>query len=328
MAAPSSFLSYPMLNERQLLNGQPVIKEALTSLHNWFPVTLQGREIVWRHVQDRFTASFFTDTLQQQNPAQRYICRTEFDWLKRLEPGLKPSAFIFHTSRCGSTLLTQLLSTLPCCIVMSEPPVIDAFLHMHQTEPEFSGGSASLRQLMLALGQQRNPEETHFFIKLDSWHIQFLPIFRAAFPDTPCWFLYREPEAILASHQRQRGPQMVPGMVATLAAETLEAGDLDGYCSKILAGFFEAALANVEHLQLINYRQLPGILWQDLLPRHGLDCTPEQLERMLQRADFHAKSQGIRFSGDASPASSHPILQQRVAPLYAQLEQCRNHILG
>ncbi|HEY8036213.1 MAG TPA: hypothetical protein VIF37_11585 [Methylobacter sp.] len=316
-----------MLNERQLLSGQPVVKDALTSLHNWFPVTLQGREIVWRHVPDRFTASFFADTLQQQDPAQRYISRTGFDWLTRLEPALTPSAFIFHTSRCGSTLLTQLLSTLSCCIVMSEPPVIDAFLRFHQTEPESSGGSASLRQLILALGQRRNPEETHFFIKLDSWHTQFLPIFRAAFPDTPCWFLYREPEAILASHQRQRGPQMVPGMVATLAAEALEAGDLDGYCAKVLVGFFEAALANVAHLQLINYRQLPDILWQNLLPRHGLDCTSEQLERMRQRAGFHAKSQGIQFSADAPPVSSHPILQQQVAPLYAQLEQCRNHAL-
>lgn len=324
MAAPSYFLSYPMLNERQLLRGRPVAADVLVSLRNWFPVTLQGREIVWRHVPDRFTASFFTDTLQQQNPAQRYICRTEFDWLKRLEPGLMPSAFIFHTSRCGSTLLTQLLSTLSCCIVMSEPPVIDAFLNLHQAEPESSGGSANLRQLILALGQQRSPEESHFFIKLDSWHIQFLPIFRAAFPDTPCWFLYREPEAILASHQRQRGPQMVPGMVTTLAAETLEVGDLDGYCAKVLAGFFEAALANVESLQLINYRQLPDILWQDLLPRQGLDCTSEQLERMRQRAGFHAKDQRVHFSTDTPPISSHPILQQRVAPLYTELEQRRS----
>jgi len=313
-----------MLNERQLLRGQSVVKDALTSLHNWFPVTLQGREIIWRHIPNRFTAPFFADTLQQQNPAQRYICRTEFDWLTRLEPALMPSAFIFHTSRCGSTLLTQLLSTLSGCIVMSEPPIIDAFFRFHQTEPESSGGSANLRQLILALGQQRSLEETHFFIKLDSWHIQFLPILRTAFPDTPCWFLYREPEAVLASHRRQRGPQMVPGMIASLAAETLEAGDLDGYCAKVLAGFFETALANVAHLQLINYRQLPDILWQDLLPRQGFDCTSEQLERMRRRAGFHAKSQDIRFIGDASSVSSHPILQQRVAPLYAQLEQCRS----
>lgn len=324
MAAPSS----SMLNERQLLRGRPVAADTLSSLRNWFPVTLQGREIVWRHVPSRFTASFFADTLHQQEPTQRYICRTEFDRLTHLEPALAPSAFIFHTSRCGSTLLTQLLTTLSCCIVMSEPPIIDAFLRLYQAEPEASGGSAGLEQLILALGQQRSPEETHFFIKLDSWHIRFLPILRAAFPHTPCWFLYRDPEAILASHRRQRGPQMVPGMIEALATEVLEEGDLDGYCAKILAGFFEAALANVAHLQLINYRQLPDILWQDLLPRQGLDCTSEQLERMRQRAGFHAKDQGIRFSADVPPISSHPILQQRVAPLYEQLEQCRNQVLA
>lgn len=317
-----------MLNDQPLLRGQPVAADTLASLRHWFPVALQGREIVWRHVPNRFTASFFTDTLHQQDPTQRYICRTELDRLTRLEPALTPSAFIFHSSRCGSTLLAQLLTTLPCCIVMSEPPIVDAFLNLHQTAPEADGGSANLRQLILALGQQRSSEESHFFIKLDSWHIHSLPIIRAAFPHTPCWFLYREPEAILASHQRRRGPQMVPGMIASLTQETLAAGDLDGYCAKVLAGFFEAALANVEYLQLIHYRQLPDILWQDLLPRQGLDCTSEQLERMRQRSGFHAKDQNIRFNADAPPISSHPILQQRAAPLYAQLEQRRSKILA
>jgi len=311
-----------MLNDQQLLRGRPVAADTLASLRHWFPVTLQGREIIWRHVPERFTASFFADTLLQQDPAQRYICRTGFDGLTRLEPALTPSAFIFHSSRCGSTLLAQLLATLPCCIVMSEPPIVDAFLRRHQAE------SAGLRQLIQALGQRRSAEESHFFIKLDSWHIQSLPILRAAFPHTPCWFLYREPDAILASHQRRRGPQMVPGMIASLTPEKLAAGDLDGYCVKVLAGFFEAALANVEHLQLINYRQLPDILWQDLLPRQGLDCTSEQLERMRQRAGFHAKDQNTRFSADAPPTSSHAMLQERVAPLYARLEQRRCYALG
>jgi len=311
-----------MLNDQPLLRGQPVAADTLASLHNWFPVALQGREIVWRYVPNRFTASFFTDTLQQQDPAQRYICRTELDRLTRLEPALTPSAFIFHSSRCGSTLLTQLLATLSCCIVMSEPPIVDALLRRQQVE------SARLRQFIQALGQRRNSGESHFFIKLDSWHIHSLPIIRAAFPHTPCWFLYREPEAILASHQHRRGPQMVPGMIASLTEETLAAGDLDGYCARVLAGFFEAALANVEHLQLIHYRQLPDILWQDLLPRQGLDCTSEQLERMRQRAGFHAKDPSISFKADEPSASSHTILQQRVAPLYVQLEQRRSKTLA
>jgi hypothetical protein len=313
--------------ERQLLRARPVSPSTLPSLRDWFPVTLQADGISWRHVPGRFTASFFADTLRQQTPAERQVCTTPMDWLDRLEPGLAPSAFIFHASRCGSTLLTQLLATLPSCIVLSEPPVIDAFLRGHQQASGTSGGVARLRQLILALGQQRSVDETHFFIKLDCWHIQYLPLLRAAFPDTPCWFLYREPGAILASHQRQRGPQMVPGLIMPrqIGTEDLAPGDLDGYCAQVLASLFQSALLHAGHLRWLHYAQLPDILWHELMPQLGLYPTPSQLQAMRQRAGFHAKDQSSAFRGDPPPAvaATHPLFQQLVAPLYAQLEQCR-----
>lgn len=295
----------------------------LDSLRDWFPIALDGAEVGWRYLPGRFTAPFFADTLTAQERAERRVCRTPHDWLERTGPAIPPSAFVFHASRCGSTLLSQMLAGLPQCVVLSEPPVIDDFLIRYGAAPP-EIAVPGLRRLLRALGQQRHGE-THFIIKLDSWHLPHLPLLRAAFPETPFWFLYREPHAILESHRRQRGPQMVPGLV--LPAEfgaNLAPGDLDGWCARVIAHLYEHALAHAGELRLLDYRQLPSIVWDALLGELGIDCTPQQLAAMRGRAGFHAKSAGAPFAGDP-PASTTtaPHLLAMLAPLYAQLEALR-----
>jgi len=314
-------------NRRQLLHGQAIAAPSLTTLRNWFPVMVEKNSISWRYLPNRFTAPFFIDTLQQQAHAERKVCVTTSDRLMHIEPALRPSAFIFHTSRCGSTLLTQLLSTLESCIVLSEPPAIDAFFYHHRDALEEPASIMQLRQLILALGQQRSPAETHFFIKLDSWHIQYLPLLRKAFPETPCWFLYREPDAIMASHRRRRGLQMIPGMVLPmqLSEEQLAPGDLDGYCAQVLARFFEEALKHADHLRWLHYRQLPNILWEQLLADIDLHCSSQQLQAMQQRAAFHAKHIDNLFNGDPAEnfSDTHEALRKKIEFLYDRIEQQR-----
>lgn len=317
--------------ERQWLRAPHVDARTLLSLRDWFPVALGHDGIGWRHVPERFTAPFFSDTLARQQPHRRLACRTPLDCLDRIEAGLAPTGFIFHASRCGSTLLMQLLATLPSSIALSEPPAIDAFLRWHDAAPGDSGSVARLRQLVFALGQRRSEQERHFFIKLDSWHLPWIGLLRAAFPQTPCWFLYREPEAILASHQRQRGPQMVPGMTGPAApgAQALAPGDLDGYCALVLADFFERALRHANGLHLLHYRQLTGGRWEQVLARMGVRCSAPELHAMRERAGRHAKTAGAAFQGDPPAAlAAPPSIRQALAPLYAQLERCRDRQNG
>lgn len=318
--------------ERQALRAQSVAPTDLADLRHWFPVTLIDQHIAWRRHEERFTTPFFADTLQQQTPDQRQVCLTPLPHSPQLAqqllalPVLAPSAFVFHVSRCGSTLLTQLLSTLPQCIVMSEPPIIDAALRSGaQPDPHL------LRQMILALGQRRFGE-SHFVIKLDSWHLPHLPLLRSLFPDTPCWFLYREPQAVLASHQRQRGPQMVPGLILPpqLGNAARAAGDLDGYCLQVLAWLFKLALEHAGHLHLLNYSQLPGAVWQALLPQLGVQPTAVEVGAMQQRSGFHAKDRASAFHGDPCSSLTHAaqqMLRDELLPLYQQLEQQRCHIL-
>ena len=327
------------VQERQLTKGEQVAWQPGMELRHWFPLTagiVDGEvTLAWRDMADiAFTDSFFENTLARQQRDARRVCHTPATALDQFNGVPTPDAFIFHVSRCGSTLLTQLLASLPQCIVMSEPPIIDSVLRLHHDQGAPDGTVALLRQVMRAMGQRRTGQEKHFVIKFDCWHIHSLELLRAAFPDTPCLFLYRAPQAVLASHQRQRGPQMVPGLIhpalLPLPAGPAAPGDLDAYTGRVLDSFYTAALAHAAagRIRLVNYSQLPGIVFSDLLASLKINCTPAQRYAMRQRSQFHSKYTGHAYSGDAAPPQEERLarLAARIAPGYQALEQLRMKI--
>src|SRR5678816_558328 len=103
---------------------------------------------------------------------------------------------IFHMSRCGSTLVAQMLAALERNIVISEARPIDQVLGAKVDEER---RIAWLRWIVNALAQRRRPAEEFFFIKLDAWHVLHLPLIQRAFPNTPWVFLYRDPIEVMVS---------------------------------------------------------------------------------------------------------------------------------
>lgn len=313
--------------ERGLICAKLVQEEELESLRGWYPVVAANDGLWWRFFgEKRFREPFFYDTVSCL-PQPRLCMRTAYDAPDRLDGTLAPTAFIFHISRCGSTLLTQLLASLPDCVVMSEPPVVDSFLRRYYAGMVQGEAGQTLRRIISALGQRRFAEERHLFVKLDSWHIASLPLFRNAFPDTPFLFLYREPHEVLASHRRQRGRQMVPGLVdgamPPLEFTAAEPGDLDGHCVNMLESFFGAARRHADELLFVNYRQLPQLLWDDLLDFFAVSPAPSHLEAMKSSAGLHSKN-GTQFLGDPpASASGASAPCAAIAPYYRQLERLR-----
>ena len=348
---------HPLAQQRQALLGVPEIEPARAgSLHGWYPVAVSGDPpgLWWRHLGERpFSEPFFSDTLRRQPPAERLRRFSDWPAPEAMPDTLAPSAFVFHVSRCGSTLLTQMLATLASCVALSEPPVLDDFLRRrHVGIPDRAsdaGDIMRLRTLVHALGQRRDARQRYLVIKLDSWHLRDLPLFRAAFPHTPMLFLYREPLQVLASHRRQRGPQMLPGLidadwlgitfrnadrdrdgVAFADDASLAPADLDRYCLHVLRALMETALAANEGGQpliLLNYQQLPQLPDGPLLARLGVHCGRTERLNMRRRAAFHAKH-GAPFTGDAATAerrgaAPEAALLDRLARAYALLEQSR-----
>ncbi|MES2936179.1 MAG: aspartyl/asparaginyl beta-hydroxylase domain-containing protein [Pseudomonadota bacterium] len=299
-------------NELSLLRGRSVPYDG-QSLCGWFPVTFgmgarAAPAIGWRFLGERpLTAAFFEDSLAGQPSQERQVCHTPLEALDGFTDSVAPSAFVFHVSRCGSTLLTQILATLPSCVVLSEPPVLDAFLRFHHRHPRHSGGAETFRRLVAALAQRRTGRERHCVVKMDSWHTPWIGFLREAFPDTPFVFLYREPREVLASHGRQRGRQMVPGLVDTSLLRPdlagLQPGDLDAYAARMLDAVFAAGVqaASCTGLRRVNYTELPKTVFSDLMPQWGIACEGEELAAAQARAMFHSKHPGRRFQSDAAP---------------------------
>jgi hypothetical protein len=258
--------------------------------------------------------------------------------LQDIQPGLPPSGFIFHMSRCGSTLMAQMLAALPQNIVISEAPLIDTALRANLRDARVTEEQRVtwLRGLISALGQARNPGERHLLIKFDSWSILDLPIIRRAFPETPWIFLYRDPVEVLVSQIRQRGSQMVPGVLdaRSLGLDFATARQIspEEYCARALAAICEAAARHYQPgaAQLTNYRQLPDAVWASLAGHFGVYYTLEEIERMRIVAQFDAKHTALTFEQDSAAKQQfatdeiRALAEQFVRPWYDQLEAFRN----
>lgn len=325
--------------DQPLVRGREVDPHSITSFAGWFPVAVDTEAACawWRFMGERrFTRAFFQDDLATQPSSERLVCRTSVAALPGIADGLdsvEPTAFVFHVSRCGSTLLTQMLAALPQNIVISEPPVLDGFFRLHHAHPRRSGSAETLRALVSALGQRSlapgsRDKPPHFFVKFDSWHMPWLGWLRELYPDVPIVMLYRQPGEVLASHRRQPGWQMVPGLLVlpclALDLDGIAVADLEGYAGRVLGAVFASAWEAVDagSAVAVNYSQLPEVAWTELLPQWRMALEAEDMATLRTRAGFHSKQAGASFGGDATPTRPAP-MPEALSRLYGQLEKKR-----
>ncbi len=198
-----------------------------------------------------------------------------------------PAGFIFHLSRCGSTLVARLFQAAGMRVIAEAPPVDRAVQ---------AGRADWLRWLVAAFGGG-----TPYLVKLDSWHIHSFPLIRAAFPAVPWVFLFRDPREVLLSHRRSPGMQSLPGALdPQLLRVSSETAFLhrDEWCAHVLAALCRSALEHLDEGGLaVDYRDLPGAA--DSIARHfGIALDDAARERMAGAAKFDAKKPGSMFHRD------------------------------
>jgi hypothetical protein len=256
-------------------------------------------------------------------------------WLKT-RPHLEPSGFIFHMSRCGSTLVSQMLAALPSNIVVSEASPIDTVVQAGRWRPDLSEDRQAgwLNSIIGALGQKRSGTEQRYFVKLDCWHTLALPLFRRVFPAVPWVFLYRDPVEVLVSQLRIPGTQMIPGGIGPNLyglERSYGPGTAEDYYAQILAKVVEPI---VQHYSgggglLVNYRELPDALFTTILPHFGVECGEGDRAAMTQAARYDAKAPSFEFEPDsgAKQQAATPIARAAadrwLGDLYRRLEALR-----
>jgi hypothetical protein len=124
-------------------------------------------------------------------------------------PALKPSGFIFHTSRCGSTLVSKILQKGSNALVLVEPQPINTLLvgftgppqgNIQNAEWEETGYIMMKRVFFAYLN-------TGFrvFIKFSSFNILLIHRILKIWTDVPVLFLYRNPIEVVVSNLEKHG---------------------------------------------------------------------------------------------------------------------------
>ena len=200
-------------------------------LKNWIPYKLEIVDqevcVLWLDLEDRFIQEpFFDETILENRicaknkgrgrMGSQSDIRSVCEWAARIDAS-SVTAFIFHVSRCGSTLLSQCLVADQKYVVIPEAPLLDDILQMDELLlPEGISREKFFKAVLTFLGQRRLGQE-QLFIKLDSWHIHKYNLLRDWFSNTPFYFLSREPKAIIQSHGKRRGIHMIPGYLSEKA---------------------------------------------------------------------------------------------------------------
>jgi hypothetical protein len=279
-------------------------------LASWTPVSLNlghGPESVdWGDLRaTSFTEPFFDQTIERwAGSAAARLVRTDLDALLDLEaaPSPEPSALIFHLSRCGSTLLSRLLGTLPGLRVISEPSPLNSLLTERAHEPDDAHSLRLLRALVAALGRGAEGAAPCYVLKLSSWNIRKLALYRAAFPRTKLIWLQRAPREVLASLLRQpagwlqlRHDPLLARAIFGIDEEDALARDLAGFCGEAVASLLDAArdLPAAATLYL-DYRDLPAAVASRVAPFLGLTLGDDDRARLAEEARFDAKEAGRR----------------------------------
>lgn len=233
---------------------------------------------------------------------------------------LSPTGFVFHESRCGSTLVANSLMAMDPAKnrVYSEsgPPITAA-------KAAVSGekGIKLLRDVVFVMGRSNVPSERRLFFKIQSIGTKSIGVFRKAFPETPFIFVFREPLEVMRSHikvkgkgnanclrMKRRPPDDLRNLVLQHGAEIHSLPNED-FCAAHLATLCQSALNEYKAsppstVRMVNYKDLPEILMDDIIPNHFLKEGPLDREARDRIESVSKKYSKGRFQSKIWEADS------------------------
>lgn len=280
-------------------------------LKGWLPVdavVVNGRPGLWWMDMSAvsLTEPFFQQTVDRAKAdgSGRGELFTEFDVLLQLEKlldSVTPSGFIFHSSRCGSTLLANACRAISNSIVLSEANAIDKLIARFITDAAQGGVKESLYSVFLrgvvhALGQRRTGAEQHLFIKFACCSFSQIDRIRRIWPNVPWLFLYRDPVETIVSNIDDVPPWLIDPDRRVLASITGVSTDavaemsLEESCARTIGSLYATAdrLAHTGGM-LLNYSQLSVPVMSSVLSFFNLSPSAAELETIARGSRVYAK---------------------------------------
>ncbi|HYY00987.1 MAG TPA: hypothetical protein VE908_15805 [Mycobacterium sp.] len=287
----------------------------IADLARWTPIRFNfdgpTPTVDWADLSaERFDEPFFDQTVARwaTSPGAQPLVRTGLEALVALdaEPSLDPGGMIFHLSRCGSTLVSRLLGTLPGVVVVAEPSPLNALLGLDPNRVDAAALVQTVRLLVRALGRLRHGDERHLVLKCTSWNIRRQEILAAAFPDTPWVWVQRDPTQVVASLLANPpgwlGVREVPPQTALrfgVDPAALPTMTRPEFAARALGAMLLSATVGPGRRICVDHADLPAAVWDRVAAHFGMDIDDAAIERVTEQSRFYSKDSGARpFSRD------------------------------
>jgi hypothetical protein len=271
-------------------------------------VVVDGRPGLWWMDMSGLSLAepFFQQTVERAkaNGNNRRELFTEFDALLQLEKQLdsvQPTGFIFHSSRCGSTLIANGCRAVNNSIVLSEANAIDKLIARFITDAgddpvKTTLYSIFLRGVVHALAQRRTGTEEHLFIKFACCSFAQIERIRRIWPNVPLLFLYRDPVETIVSNLKDVPPWLLDNDRRVLASIVGASPDevaempLEELCARTIGSLFSTAhrLAN-DNSMLLNYKQLSVPVISSVLRFFKVSPSTMELETIKRASQTYSK---------------------------------------
>jgi hypothetical protein len=268
-------------------------------------VVVDGRPgLTWMDMSDvELKEPFFQQTVDRvraEEPWRDAGLFTQFDALLQLDqvlPRVQPSGFIFHSSRCGSTLVANVCRELDDAIVLSEANPIDKLVARFITDGadpvKESLYSVLLRAVVNALAYSNSGNESRVFVKFSCCGVSQLERIRRIWPAVPWIFLYRDPIETIVSNMAtvpawllDEDHRILAHITGTTPAAVAEMS-LEERCARSIGSFYSTAhgVAN-DHGMLLNYNQISVT---NILDFFNVSPSAEELERITSGSRVYSK---------------------------------------
>jgi hypothetical protein len=272
--------------------------------------------LTWMNMSDvELKEPFFQQTVERvraEEPWRDADLFTEFDSLLQLDqvlPRVRPSGFIFHSSRCGSTLVANACRALDDAIVLSEANPIDKLIARFITDAANDPVKGSLYSVLIRAAVNAlaySAGQPRVFVKFSCCGISQLERIRRIWPDVPWLFLYRDPVETIVSNMTtvpawlvDEDRRILAHITGTTSAAVAEMS-LEELCARSLGSFYSTAhsLANDDSM-LLNYNQISVT---NILDFFNVSPSAEELERITSGSRIYSKeASGTReFVPDAA----------------------------
>jgi hypothetical protein len=284
----------------------------IPNLKGWLPVdavVVDGRPgLWWIEMPDvNLAEPFFQQTVDRAprgDNVERGQLFTEFDVLLQLEKlldSVQPTGFIFHSSRCGSTLVANACRAIDGSIVLSEANAIDKLIARFITDAAEGGVKESLYSVFLrgivnVLGQRRTGSEQHLFVKFACCSFAQIERIRRIWPRVPWLFLYRDPVETIVSNVTDVPPWLIDEdrrvLAAIIGASPAAVAEMshEELCARTIGSFYSLAhrLAD-DGGMLLNYNQLSLAVISGVLGFFSVSPSSRELETIADGSKVYSK---------------------------------------